>query len=102
MAKKCPRLSAPPPEDELKLSSDWHRGMQHPISFKAVLEDKQERFCMVVMDMNCPLSDLIVPEQNRLNLGRGSHRPRPSVTPTFYKNKDFVQIGMHIKMHIKL
>jgi hypothetical protein len=24
------------------------------------------------------------------------------VTPTFYKNKDFVQIGMHIKMHIKL
>jgi hypothetical protein len=24
------------------------------------------------------------------------------VTPTFYKNKIFVQIGMHIKMHIKL
>jgi hypothetical protein len=25
-----------------------------------------------------------------------------SVTPTFYKNKIFVQIGVHIKMHIKL
>jgi hypothetical protein len=25
-----------------------------------------------------------------------------SVTPTFYKNKNFVQIGVHIKMHIKL
>jgi hypothetical protein len=24
------------------------------------------------------------------------------VTPTFYKNKNFVQIGVHIKMHIKL
>jgi hypothetical protein len=24
-----------------------------------------------------------------------------AVTPTFYKNKIFVQIGMHIKMHIK-
>jgi hypothetical protein len=23
------------------------------------------------------------------------------VTPTFYKNKFFVQIGVHIKMHIK-
>jgi hypothetical protein len=25
-----------------------------------------------------------------------------NVTPTFYKNKFFVQIGVHIKMHIKL
>jgi hypothetical protein len=25
-----------------------------------------------------------------------------TVTPTFYKNKNFVQIGVHIKMHIKL
>jgi hypothetical protein len=25
-----------------------------------------------------------------------------TVTPTFYKNKIFVQIGVHIKMHIKL
>jgi hypothetical protein len=24
------------------------------------------------------------------------------VTPTFYKNKIFVHIGVHIKMHIKL
>jgi hypothetical protein len=24
------------------------------------------------------------------------------VTPTFYKNKFFVHIGVHIKMHIKL
>jgi hypothetical protein len=24
------------------------------------------------------------------------------VTPTFYKNKNFVHIGVHIKMHIKL
>jgi hypothetical protein len=24
------------------------------------------------------------------------------VTPTFYKNNFFVQIGVHIKMHIKL
>jgi hypothetical protein len=24
------------------------------------------------------------------------------VTPTFYKNKNFAQIGVHIKMHIKL
>jgi hypothetical protein len=24
------------------------------------------------------------------------------VTPTFYKNKNFVQIGVHVKMHIKL
>jgi hypothetical protein len=24
------------------------------------------------------------------------------VTPTFLKNKNFVQIGVHIKMHIKL
>jgi hypothetical protein len=23
------------------------------------------------------------------------------VTPTFYKNKNFVQIGVHVKMHIK-
>jgi hypothetical protein len=35
--------------------------------------------------------------------------PRPqgsnvitSATPTFCKNKNFVQIGVHIKMHIKL
>jgi predicted aspartyl protease len=27
---------------------------------------------------------------------------RLTVTPTFYKNKNFVQIVMHIKMHIKL
>jgi hypothetical protein len=27
---------------------------------------------------------------------------RESVTPTFCKNKIFVQIGVHIKMHIKL
>jgi hypothetical protein len=27
---------------------------------------------------------------------------RRCVTPTFYKNKKFVQIGVHIKMHIKL
>jgi hypothetical protein len=26
----------------------------------------------------------------------------PTVTPTFYKNKNFVQIEVHIKMHIKL
>jgi hypothetical protein len=26
----------------------------------------------------------------------------PRITPTFYKNKIFVQIGVHIKMHIKL
>jgi hypothetical protein len=25
-----------------------------------------------------------------------------TVTPTFYKNKNFVPIGVHIKMHIKL
>jgi hypothetical protein len=25
-----------------------------------------------------------------------------AVTPTFYKNKNFVQIGVHIKMHITL
>jgi hypothetical protein len=25
-----------------------------------------------------------------------------AVTPTFYKNKNFVQIGVHVKMHIKL
>jgi hypothetical protein len=25
-----------------------------------------------------------------------------TVTPTFYNNKNFVQIGLHIKMHIKL
>jgi hypothetical protein len=24
------------------------------------------------------------------------------VTPTFYKNKNFMQIGVHVKMHIKL
>jgi hypothetical protein len=24
------------------------------------------------------------------------------VTSTFYKNKNFVQIGVHVKMHIKL
>jgi hypothetical protein len=29
-------------------------------------------------------------------------RGKQSVTPTFYKNKIFVQIGVHIKMHIKL
>jgi hypothetical protein len=29
-------------------------------------------------------------------------RRSASVTPTFYKNKFFVQIGVHIKMHIKL
>jgi hypothetical protein len=28
--------------------------------------------------------------------------PCRSVTPTFCKNKNFVQIGVHIKMHIKL
>jgi hypothetical protein len=28
--------------------------------------------------------------------------PRGCVIPTFYKNKFFVQIGVHIKMHIKL
>jgi hypothetical protein len=27
---------------------------------------------------------------------------KDTVTPTFYKNKKFVQIGVHIKMHIKL
>jgi hypothetical protein len=27
---------------------------------------------------------------------------RSTVTQTFYKNKFFVQIGVHIKMHIKL
>jgi hypothetical protein len=36
--------------------------------------------------------------------GPGTIEPSmgPSVTPTFYKNKNFVQIGVHIKMHIKL
>jgi hypothetical protein len=29
-------------------------------------------------------------------------RDNESVTPTFYKNKNFVQIGVHVKMHIKL
>jgi hypothetical protein len=27
---------------------------------------------------------------------------KEDVTPTFYKNKIFVHIGVHIKMHIKL
>jgi hypothetical protein len=25
-----------------------------------------------------------------------------TVTPTFYRNEIFVQIGVHIKMHVKL
>jgi hypothetical protein len=31
-----------------------------------------------------------------------SHHEGRLVTPTFYQNKNFVQIGLHIKMHIKL
>jgi transposase InsO family protein len=36
--------------------------------------------------------ETITPEEIKLH----------SVTPTFYKNKNYVQIGVHIKMHIKL
>jgi hypothetical protein len=38
--------------------------------------------------------------QTKHGFNPSGQRPR-SVTPTFYKNKNFVQIGMHIKMHIK-
>jgi hypothetical protein len=31
-----------------------------------------------------------------------THSRKTIVTPTFYKNKLFVHIGVHIKMHIKL
>jgi hypothetical protein len=31
-----------------------------------------------------------------------SEMTRDDVTYTFYKNKNFVHIGVHIKMHIKL
>jgi hypothetical protein len=31
-----------------------------------------------------------------------THVRSENVTPTFYKNKNFVQIGVHVKMHIKL
>jgi hypothetical protein len=43
----------------------------------------------------------LFPRASRIS-GRDSSKGGRFVTPTFYKNKTFVHIGVHIKMHIKL
>jgi hypothetical protein len=57
---------------------------------------KVELLCLDSANKPSPMSEGVT--EIRIN----SQPCKGIVTPTFYKNKNFVQIGVQIKMHIKL
>jgi hypothetical protein len=82
------------------------RGLSPPSSLGTCVRSCSDRIYSVLLTL-CPRPSI----QGRWRVKQSSHAPKSPpwsgcstrhVTPTFYKNKNFVQIGVHIKMHIKL